>query len=349
MGRTSQKPTVAAPVPDDNDDAEEMEAQLKAAQKGKKSGRSDEDTKSKKKARTEAAAEEEDDVASAAAEDEDPAEIEDEEVLDESQKSLRQQDLAVDGEIAGVKIAELHKLYTAEKLWVASMETKADAIASTFEVESDVALRIANIKQAMQAKVSRQRAKAKVSGYARLAAQAGYGKLSNKSETRAQAGATDSLHSLLTLSDAVRLANSVPAQPDEPSFKPEEYAARVECMGATLPADAARVVVANVEKLFKHAVNASVAMAAHEGRKTVKPSHMMHVLKPIYDNLRFSALSPPIGLLKYAVDADLVDEDAMVSKVASFKKAAKKTSKMHGAKVESIEERKAIRKQPVKA
>lgn len=150
-------------------------------------------------------------------------------------------------------------------------------------------------------RLSNQKATARVKGYRKLAKAAGYA-YSSEIISCVDKG-EDSLNSLLSMSDALRLATFMPSTPAAMTFYPDEFAARSELMGTTLPEGPAREVVANAECVFKHMMNEATKVSIlSKGTQSIAPSTMIQVLKPFVERMQFSSIEAGPGLVKYAKD-----------------------------------------------
>ncbi|MGZ0213723.1 MAG: hypothetical protein ACKVI4_14720 [Actinomycetales bacterium] len=183
----------------------------------------------------------------------------------------------------------------------------ADVLAEALECDEAVAEGILKKKRRAMEKVTNERKAAKIKGYYKGAVSAGYGNIkdtlgaSGSGYAMAVARGTDSLKPLLSMSDVLRLATFLPAQPAEASYSAEEFALRLGIADTTLPVDAARELLANADAIFKQTVNRSAAVAMQQrSAQMIKPSHAMSWMKPIAENMMFSSINAPEGLVEYA-------------------------------------------------
>lgn len=220
---------------------------------------------------------------------------------EEEEEQAEEGDEEDEPEIDPEVIAMAFKQYRAEHRKLPTAEELAEAL------ECDVAAAAILIKKKKRAieKVTNERKAAKIKGYYKGAVAAGYGNikdtLGDRLYSMANAKGTDSLKPLLSMSDMLRLATFVPAQPTEPSYDPQEFEMRLDCMDTTLPVDAARELLANADAVFKQTINRSVAVAMQQrSAQMIKPSHGLAWMKPIAEKMMYSSINAPAGLVAHA-------------------------------------------------
>ena len=206
------------------------------------------------------------------------------------------------------------------------------------------------IKKKIRAKerLKNERKAKKVSGYYKMAVAAGYGDLQKPMQadpdtqprafySNVAAQAYDSHKPLLSMSDMLRCAKYVPSQATQTSFNTDEFAMRCDLLTTTLPADGARELLANADAVFKEVINRSVGVAMqHCSVAQVKPSHGIAVLKKMADNMLFSSINAPPGLVAHgkAVGALPTGEDG--DRERRNATAAKANGQVHAAKKSEI-------------
>ena len=272
-----------------------------------------------------------------------PPPPEPEEQVDEDQADEDTGDAPdIDPEIIAAAFKQHRKMY--KKL--------PTALELATEIECDVTTAGGLIKKKKRAieKTTNERKSAKVKGYYRGAVAAGYGDLKHTLMDRpysmANAKGIDSLKPLLSMSDVLRLATYVPAQPKEASYDPEEFNERLGLMDTTLPVDAARELLGNADNLFKQVINRStgVAMQVREAQY-VKASHGLSWMKPFADHMMFSSLTAPAGLVAYAKSEKLLEScETDDDRKAQDKTHAHMNLQRHTAKTEELALKKSSQK-----
>ncbi len=226
--------------------------------------------------------------------------------------------------IAGVARSDIDALYRTMRTSLRRLP-KVSEIAESLGVEEADAKIIFKRKKGELDRVRKQRQRAKISGYNTLASDAGYGKLTKADYTMAAALGTDSQHSILGCSEVLRMCKAVPAQAGMPSYGKAEFAERIGTSEVTLPRDVARVLVANVDSIFKNIVNKATRNAVRQGAARVRPSHVVDVLKDHGDLMHFTAVLPADGLVAYCASKQLLEGNA------ESIEAVKSSAKVNGA------------------
>jgi hypothetical protein len=269
-----------------------------------------------------------------------PPEEEEEEEEQEEQEEDNEPAPDIDPEI----VEQAFKQYRREHRRLPPPEELAEAL----ECEVAVAQILIRKKKKAQDKLTNERKAKKVSGYNKMAVAAGYGDLKKPTladaETHplafysnAAARGFDSHRPLLSMSDMLRCAKYVPADPEYTSFEEEEFKMRCELLTTTLPADAARELLANADAVFKEVINRSVAVAMQRcGAAMVKPSHGIAVLKPIADNMLFSSINAPPGLIEHGKEVGALPADDHDARQKRDEKVAKANAVYHTNKLGEI-------------
>jgi hypothetical protein len=192
--------------------------------------------------------------------------------------------------------------------------------------------------------VSKKRRKAKLVGYRTLAKTAGYLNVNTEGEILPMG--TDCLASLLSEADAKRLMHFVPTTPGAIGFKSTEFNNRMELFKQSVPGSAARETQARCDAVLRAAMNQAVMRAVEAGKKTVSASMMASVLRPYAANMEFTAVVPPIGLVRYGQDIGVLNaaNEADVKKRTEEKKEANVNKKVAVDYAEAVEKGKAAKK-----
>lgn len=193
------------------------------------------------------------------------------------------------------------------------------------------------VRKAKKAKMRRNK-KAKLVGYRNLARQAGY--LDRVKGDANAASGRDGTAALLSTADAKRLMRFVPAMPGNSSFGLSEFEQRMSLFKQGVSAAAARETQARADAAMRAVMNEVVLRAAEAGKKTITPSAMASVLRPYAQQMLFTAVQPPLGLIRYAqVEGILSTTQADKDSIPDEKKDNLAAKKMFEAYEKSEAER----------
>jgi hypothetical protein len=178
----------------------------------------------------------------------------------------------------------------------------AEELAEGMEVDEAVAATaLKKLKKEEERRTNQKKAQ-RVKGYRKLSRAAGYG-YDKEGSTNVISQGVDSLQSLISMHDALRLVQFVPFTPDGVSYTELEFKERIQGLLATLPQSAARQVVANADSVLRFAVNKAVSdTMMQRTAQRVQPSTMVAVLEPYAERMSFSSVLAPPGLVKYMKD-----------------------------------------------
>lgn len=183
------------------------------------------------------------------------------------------------------------------------------------------------LKKKARAKMRRNK-KAKLVGYRSLARSAGYIDRV-KGDTVTVAG-IDGTSCLISIADARRLMRFAPTTVGSTSYGTDEVAKRHNLFTKGVPASVARETQARCDAAMRSAMNQAVLRAAEAGKKTISASIMMSVLRPYRENMLFTAVVPPIGLIRHAQSEGVINAtEADKELMANEKKENQKHKKMH--------------------
>lgn len=178
----------------------------------------------------------------------------------------------------------------------------AEELAEGMEVDEEVASNALKKLKKEGDKLRNSKKAQRVKGYRKMSKAAGYG-YDKDGSTNVISQGIDSLQSLISMSDALRLAQFSPFTPDGVSYADVEFEERMQGILSTLPQSAARQVVANADAVLRFAVNKCVSdTMLSRGAQRVQPSSAVTLLKPYADRMSFSSVLVPPGLVKYAKD-----------------------------------------------
>jgi hypothetical protein len=150
----------------------------------------------------------------------------------------------------------------------------------------------------------KRKKKAKLVGYRSLARSAGY--IDRLSGDTVTTSGVDSISSLLSVADAKRLMRFVPATPGATSFGLDEFSKRHDLFKQGVPASTARETQARCDSALRSVMNQVVLRAAETGKKNVTASMMASILRPYAENMLFTSVVPPTGLIRYAQDEGIL-------------------------------------------
>ncbi len=159
-------------------------------------------------------------------------------------------------------------------------------------------------------------------------------------------GGLDSTHFTVTLADAKRLAQYVPHDFSKGSFGKEEAEARMALTQERLPSAALRVVQSRSETLMRNILNQSVLRMLEGGnRMGLDAPTVLSVIRPYAQNMSFTAVVPPKGLIKYAQKEGIIGSTPADEQEADADdKEAKEIAKASKALLKKMAEEKAARK-----
>ena len=159
-------------------------------------------------------------------------------------------------------------------------------------------------EQQQKDKLMSERAHKKFSGYRKLAVRAGY----NEKGGRNGSQGFDPTMSLLSSADAKRLLRFFPEVLNKSSYSSEECYERMLLCEEPVPKSAARTAQAHLEVIFRWAMNQSLLNAVESGRRRVDAQDMFQALRRLDASLKYTAVLPAKGLLKYALNTSAYEE-----------------------------------------
>lgn len=183
----------------------------------------------------------------------------------------------------------------------------------------------ADANRMRRAQIKRSR-KAKMVGYRQLAKDVGYLGV----EDGAVVSSADATHALLSIADAKRLCTFVPCTPGATTFASDEFEKRHSLFTKGVPRAAARETQARADAVLRNVMNDAVLRASEAGKTSVSASMMLSVLRPYQSRMLFTAVQPPIGLIRHAQDNGVLTSTESDEKArADEKTAATANKKMH--------------------
>ena len=181
---------------------------------------------------------------------------------------------------------------------------------------------------------AKRRKKAKLVGLRKLAEEAGY--LTRSAGDPVSATGYDATCCLLTISDTKRLTRFTPTSPGSVSFDEAEYKKRVELeqMGG-FSTEAMRESQVRLDYALKQILNRAAVRCGETNAKTITATTVQSVLRPYMGKTMYTAIVPPLGLVREAqregvldypdVDRNKAEKEKEMCQEA--KKAADKTVK----------------------
>jgi len=203
-------------------------------------------------------------------------------------------------------------------------------------------------KAKLQKALTNKRKKAKLVGYRSLSKTAGYADAGHEG---VHSTTKDCLGSLLSEADAKRLMRFFTATPGSVGFAGYESMRRLELFKKSVPRSAARVTQARCDAILRSAMDQAVLRSVEAGKKTVSASTMASVLRQYASNIEFTAVVPPLGLVRYAQDAGLLNpltEDEL-KKRSDERKENAANKKAYTDFVDSREKEKVAKREKKKA
>lgn len=192
---------------------------------------------------------------------------------------------------------------------------------------------------ARKRKMMRNR-KAKLVGYRNLAKAVGY--LDKCSDDAMGSAGLDAQACMISLADAVRCHRFVPATAGATTYGIDEYSKRHALFALGVPAAAARESQVNLDLVLRSAMNEATVRAMEAGKKTISASIMQSVLRSAADNMLFTAVVPPLGLVRFGQSKGLLSSSEVDNAKKQEEKAeASKAKKMAAEYDKATEERRA--------
>lgn len=188
---------------------------------------------------------------------------------------------------------------------------------------------------------SKRRKKAKLVGYRRLAKDCGYNHGADGDPN--SAAGLDGGCCLITLSDAKRLTRFIPASPDKVSFSEEEFEQRqtLNAMGVT--SAAARETQVRCDYALKQILNRAAVRCGETNTKQITAATIQSVLRPYVGKMQFTAIVPPLGLVREAQREGVLDyPDVDKTKADAEKEACKRIKEMHAQWLTSEAKKKSL-------
>ena len=247
----------------------------------------------------------------------------------------------VGGEAVGIgaeALTEYFKTYRKEHHKLPPPE----ALAETFEIDVDAAKNVIKKKKALQDKLTNQRVAKKVKGYDKMSIQAGYGNFSvamkdDDSYSMPIARGVDARTPVISMSDVLRMATALPPNPAMTSYTKEEFARRLANADTRLPVEACRVLQANANALFNNIHYAAMSTVTQQCKtQKIRASHAVALLKPYAEQMSFSSVLAPPGLVQYGKEIGVLPEaDGDAERKKENGTNAKANAAAHKAWVES--------------
>ena len=190
---------------------------------------------------------------------------------------------------------------------------------------------------------TRRNKKCKLVGYRNLARIAGY--IDRVKGDTVTVSGIDGTSCLTSIADAKRCMRFTPATAGSTNFGLDEFSKRHELFKNGVPTSAARPTQVHNDIILRSITNNLVLLAAETGKKTISASMVMSVLRPYVANMLFTAVVPPIGVIRHAQDEGVLaatEQDAQMK--VNEKKENAKTKQIAEAYEKSEQERLAKRK-----
>ena len=182
----------------------------------------------------------------------------------------------------------------------------------------------------------KRRRKAKLTGYRSLAREAGY---------VAEEGGMDATALLVSDADSRRLLTFIPAMPAHTSFGLSEFKKRFQVSRNAYTGGALRETAANVDAALRASMNAAVLRTVEAGGQRVSAATMKSVLRRYSGSMLFSAVEPPLGLIRHAQKKQLLETtDEDVAMRPEERKEGAKGGKLVFDHEKAVQEKKILRR-----
>ncbi|MGZ0214056.1 MAG: hypothetical protein ACKVI4_16390 [Actinomycetales bacterium] len=222
-----------------------------------------------------------------------------------------------------------------------------EELAEAFEIDVAAGESLRKKKKALDEKLTNQRTAKKVLGYNKMAVEAGFGNFSvamknDEAYSMAIARGTDARAPVISMSDTLRMATTLPANLGKASYMKDEFARRLANSDTRLPVEACRVLQANANDLFNKIHYASMSTVAQQCKtQKIRASHAIALLKPMAEQMSFSSVLAPPGLVLFGKESGILPE--------ADGDAARKKEVMADAKLNSAAAKAWLESQPKKA
>jgi hypothetical protein len=176
----------------------------------------------------------------------------------------------------------------------------------------------------MARRMTRRRARHRSSAYRQLAKRSGMAEEGEMAQAGQMVG--DSLHCVLSVSDAKRLCTFVPSTPSSTSFDSVEFKERLRLLEQGVPQGAIQETQSNCDALLRWALTSCLQKNADvNGRRAMITAHDMYqFLRPMIGRTLFTAVVPPAGLKQRAQEQGVLaaSEDDKAERAALRKRNA---------------------------
>lgn len=169
-------------------------------------------------------------------------------------------------------------------------------------------------------KLRRRREAKKCAGYRAIAGECGF----VTGGAAAAAAGNALLMSAVTPADAKRCLRFVPEVLSKSSFQKTECHERMRLSTEPVTDASARVAQGHIEAVMRRMLNKAVFSAVEKGQKRIDAATMLSVLRPHQGGLHFTAVVPPLGLLRHAQINGVLSASAADAEAADDEKAANK-------------------------
>ena len=170
----------------------------------------------------------------------------------------------------------------------------------------------------------------RTSGYRSKAYEAGFAKDGNV----VMAQGYDAFASLLSAADARRLLRFYPEVLNKSSYDEAETKQRMALSTESLPMSSAREAQANLEPVFRFLMTDSLDNAVEQGKVRVNAQHMFSAIRKYSAAMKYTAVLPPKGLIKHALDQGVKDMKSVPADMSKEAAAAEKKENMNLGEVQ---------------
>ena len=180
--------------------------------------------------------------------------------------------------------------------------------------------------------------KAKLVGYRNLAKAVGY--LDKYTDDVVGSAGLDGQACIVSCADTRRCTRFVPATPGATTYGSDEFSRRHAIFKKRIPDSAIRVSQVYIDLVMRAALNDALMRTVEAGKKTISASMMQSTLRVPAQNMLFTAVVPPVGLVRFGQAKGLLrSSEADTQKKAEEKAEASKAKKMVAEYARAEEER----------
>ena len=182
-------------------------------------------------------------------------------------------------------------------------------------------------------------ANTKLTGYRRLAVDAGF--TTGRRATPVMSSGVDVYKEILLVRDVKKMLKFFPQNIDDLSYEAFELEERYDVSNESYPGSALREAQARTTNLLRHIINESVLRSMEMGKMRIDAATVNSVVRSFARNMRFTAATPPRGVLvPFCVAGERIHDYNEANETEHEKAAIKKIQ----ASVQAVEDLKNEKK-----